>query len=191
MGEIYSGSILVSFILAFAVKNVKTYFSTGQSIRGKSVKLTASILLSTAIYVLLGLRLTILDPAMILEFRPAGYELLQMAGYVLITVGFILGIWALAAMKNSWRVGIKYDQKTPLVTTGIYAISRNPYFLSYGILILGFLLIFPSLLLAGLYMGLVITFHRMILEEEQYLESVHGDAYRQYRASVGRYFWIK
>ena len=48
---------------------------------------------------------------------------------LLVTTGFMLGILALIAMRNSWRVGIKYDQKTDLVISGIYRFSRNPYFL--------------------------------------------------------------
>jgi hypothetical protein len=31
-------------------------------------------------------------------------------------------------MKNSWRIGIDTVTKTELVTTGLFAISRNPFF---------------------------------------------------------------
>lgn len=188
---LYLGLILVFFILAFAVKNIKTYFSTGESIRGKSKKLTASILLSTLIYILIFLRLIILKPNWILEIHPPGYETLRIIGLVLVTIGFFMGIFSLISMKNSWRVGIKYEQKTELVTTGIYRISRNPYFFSYDLLILGFIFIFPSLVLVILYVPLVIVFHKMILEEEKYLESVHGKSYLVFKKNVARYFTLK
>lgn len=183
--------ILIFFILAFAIRNIKTYVSTKKSIRGKSAKLTLSVLFSTIIYCLIILRLTVLGPKWMIEIDSSEYELINIIGLVMVSVGFILGILALIAMKNSWRVGIKYDQKTDLVTTGIYKISRNPYFLSYDILILGYILIFPSIILIAFYLAFVIIFHNMILEEEKYLLSVHADIYTNYKRKVNRYLTIK
>jgi len=189
--KFYLGFILLFFILAFAIKNIKTYLSTGQSIRGKSKKLTTSILLSTLIYLLIALRLTILNPKWMFEINILGYEIIKMIGYLFVTVGFVMGIFALLAMKNSWRVGIRYEQKTELITSGIYRVSRNPYFLSYDILILGYILIFPSPILLMLYVTLVIVFHKMILQEEMYLETVQGDSYLDYKRKVNRYLTLK
>lgn len=189
--KLYLGLILVFFILAFGVKNIKTYLSTGESIRGKSKKVTASILLSTLIYILILLRLIVLDPSWILEIHPLGYGFLRITGLVLVTIGFFMGIFSLISMKNSWRVGIKYEQKTELVTSGIYRISRNPYFFSYDLLILGYIFIYPSIVLVVLYVPLVIVFHKMILEEEQYLETVHSDVYLNYKRRVNRYLTVK
>ncbi len=189
--KIYLSLILVFFILAFAIRNIRTYLSTGLSIKGKSKILTISIFLSTLIYLLIILRLVVLKPAWILEVNLSNYETVGMIGIILVSIGFIMGIFALIAMKNSWRVGIKYDQKTELVTSGIFRISRNPYFLSYDLLILGYILIFPSPILAILYLTLVFVFHKMILEEEKYLETVHGNFYLYYKKKVNRYFRIK
>ena len=189
--KIYLVLVIVFFILAFAIINTKTYLSTGKSIRGKSFKLTLSILLSTIIYLLILLRLTILNSRWILELEFFSHYHLTMFGHILVASGFILGIFALIALKDSWRVGIKYDQKTDLITTGIYRISRNPYFFSYDILILGYILFFPSIILIVLYIALVVIFHQMILEEEKYLEAVHGDSYLQYKVRVSRYLSFK
>ena len=189
--KIYLGLVLVFFILAFAIKNIQTYFSTRQSIRGRSTKVTLSVLISTIIYCLIISRLTFLDPKWLIEIDFSSFVILKSIGLVLVTLGFVLGILALIKMRNSWRVGIKYDQKTDLVTTGIYRISRNPYFLSYDILIFGYILIFPSLLLILLYLTLVVVFHRMIIEEEKYLMSVHDSTYLDYKKKVDRYLTIK
>ncbi|NOZ07784.1 MAG: isoprenylcysteine carboxylmethyltransferase family protein [FCB group bacterium] len=188
--NIYLGLILIFFILAFFARNIKTYLSTNKSIKGKSVRLTISVLLSTSIYSLIFLRLTVLDPKWILELDISAFKAVKAAGFLFVTIGFILGLLALSAMKSSWRVGIKYDQKTDLITDGIYRFSRNPYFLSYDILIFGYCLIFPSILLIVLYLALVFTFHAMIKEEEKYLQSVHGDTFSDYRRRVNRYFTI-
>jgi protein-S-isoprenylcysteine O-methyltransferase Ste14 len=189
--QIYAGLILVFFIAAFAVRNIRTYLSTRQSIRGKSFKLTFSVLISTTIYLLIACRLTFIKPDWILEADFQVIEWLQLPGLILLTFGFLLGILALISMKNSWRVGIKYDQKTELVRSGVFAFSRNPYFLSYDILIFGYILLFPSLILLGLYLILVLIFHCMILEEEKYLESKHGETYLSYKQSVKRYMTFK
>ncbi len=189
--KIYLILILVFFILAFAVKNIKTYLSEKQSIRGRSFKLSMSILLSILIYLILLLRLTLLNSKWLLEIDLSAYPIRNILGLLFVSIGFVLGLLALNAIKNSWRVGIKYDQKTDLVNTGIYRLSRNPYFLSYDILILGYLFIFPSIILFALYLALVITFHFMILEEEDYLQSVHGENYVAYKKKVNRYFTLK
>ncbi len=187
MEKTYLGLILLFFILAFAIKNIKTYLSVGQSIKGKSLKMTISIVLSTFIYLLIASRLTILKPAWILEINKFKFEILIVFGFLLVSLEIIIRIFALIAMKKSWRVGIRYDQKTKLVTSGIYRMSRNPYFLSYDLLIFGYMLIFPSVILFLLYLPLVFVFHKMILEEEKYLETVHGGSYLNYKKRVNRY----
>jgi len=189
--KIYLGSVLVFFILAFAVKNIKTFISTGISIRGKSTKLTLSIVFSTSLYLIILLRIFFLDSSSILEIESLQNDILKTIGLVLVGIGFILGIAALIQMRDSWRVGIKYDQKTALISDGIYSFSRNPYFLSYDVLILGYLFIFPSPVLFIQYLILVYVFHTMILDEEKYLENTHGDLYREYKVKVGRYFTSK
>jgi protein-S-isoprenylcysteine O-methyltransferase Ste14 len=180
--------ILLFFILAFGIKNLITYISTKKSIKGKSKNLTFSVIISSAIYSILLLRLTFLDS--IFEIFIPLHNLLKIFGYLLVTVGFCIGISALIAMKNSWRVGIIHNQKTVLITSGVYKFSRNPYFLSYEILILGFILIFPSPILAILYISLIITFHGMILDEENYLREVHRNSYLDYSKKVNRYFTL-
>jgi len=184
------GLVLVFFILAFAIRNIRTYLSTRQSIRGKSLKLTLSVLISTFIYLLILLRLTALDSKWILELDIFNSNTFKYVGFGLVLTGFILGILALITMRNSWRVGIKYDQKTELVKSGIYRFSRNPYFLSYDILILGYVLVYQSVVLMILLILLAVIFHNMILEEEKYLQSIHGDKYLDYKNKVNRYITL-
>jgi len=69
----------------------------------------------------------------------------------------------------------------------LYGISRNPNFMFYYFVILTYLLIFPSLVLFGLYLLLIIVNHRLILEQERYLETIYGEAFRNYKKSVNRY----
>jgi protein-S-isoprenylcysteine O-methyltransferase Ste14 len=142
------------------------------------------------IYVLILFRLTIFKPVWILELDFSNYLILKYIGFTFVSAGFVLGILALVAMKNSWRVGIRYDQRTDLVTSGIYRFSRNPYFLSYYILIFGYVLIIPSVILFVLYVALAVIFHSLILDEEKYLLSVHRDSYLDYKRKVNRYLTV-
>ena len=188
--DIYLLANIVIYLLAFFLRNLKTYFSIKKSIRGKSSRLTLSLVLSTIIYLLV--ILLIIQPELmhfIIEIKFLDSSIFKYAGYVFIFIALIIGLVALHEMKNSWRVGIKHDQKTELVTSGIYSFSRNPYFLSYDLLFLGMFLIFPSLFLLILIASLVFTFHLMILEEEQYLEKVQGVSYMHYKSKVGRYLF--
>jgi len=186
--QIYILAIILIYLIAFFYRNLKTYHVVGESIRGRSFKLTLSLVLSTIIYI--GVIINLLYPETIhylgyLSF--INHNFIEYAGYIFIGIALMVGIAALTEMKTSWRVGIKYDQKTKLITEGIYSFSRNPYFLSYDLLFLGFFLIYPSLILGILVIGVMVTFHQMIIDEESYLGKVHGDEYQSYRNRTGRY----
>ena len=188
--NVYILVIIVIYLLAFFIRNLKTYLTLRTSIRGRSTKLTLSLVLSTIIYLI---TLAILFyPSVSFYFvklEVFQVSILQYLGYTLMLLALLIGLAALFEMRNSWRIGIKHDQKIDLVTSGIYSISRNPYFLSYDLLFLGIFLIFPSLSLLILITGLIVTFHLMILEEEEYLEKMQGKTYLQYKNKVGRYIF--
>ncbi len=189
--KIYLGGLLMLFLSAFIIRNILTSLSVKQSIRGSSLKLAFSIILSTIIYLLISLRLFSVQLTWDIAFGFSKFVVIKPVGYFLTTFGFVTGMLTLVKMKNSWRVGIRYDQKTDLLTTGIFKISRNPYFLSYDLFFLGFVFIFPSLILIIAFLTLAIIFHLMILEEEKYLKSVHGDSYAIYTKKVSRYLRLK
>ncbi len=97
---------------------------------------------------------------------------------------------ALAAFGHSWRMGI--DRKTPgaLVTHGIFAWTRNPIYLSLDLLVVGTFLIQGRLLFLALSLVIVGLLHDQIRREERFLAEAYGDAYRDYRAWVGRYLTL-
>jgi protein-S-isoprenylcysteine O-methyltransferase Ste14 len=128
--------------------------------------------------------ITVLWPIQLLQT-----SFIQISGIVAMTIALVIGLAALFEMKNSWRVGIRYEQKTKLVTTGIYSLSRNPYFLSYDLLFVGIFLVFPIFIFLLLTLGLILTFHQMILEEERYLLGAQGTRYHQYKAKTRRYLF--
>lgn len=98
--------------------------------------------------------------------------------------------WTLCAqfqMGQSWRIGIDKQVKTPLVTSGLFAWSRNPIFLAMRVCLAALALLQPNVItLALLLMGdLVMQFQVRL--EEAFLREQHGAAYDAYRARVRRW----
>lgn len=109
-------------------------------------------------------------------------------GVVLALFGFVIFILALVSFGTSWRVGI--DEKTPgkLVTTGIFAMSRNPIFVFLDLYFLGTFLINGTLIFLIFAVLVAVGLHYQILQEERGLVRIYGQTYRDYCARTGRYF---
>jgi len=116
-------------------------------------------------------------------------------GAGLIVVAFAILVRALIDLGPSWRLGI--DTKTPgeLVTTGIYAFSRNPIYLFFDLYFLATFLINGLGLFLLLAILAAINLHAQIIQEERFLARTFGAEYEAYRARTGRYltwrrFWV-
>lgn len=117
-------------------------------------------------------------------FRVIG-AVLGMAG----TMAFIVSV---RTMGDSWRAGVSQNDRTELVTDGIYQISRNPAFLGFDLLYLGILLMFFNWLLCLLTAFAIVMLHLQIVNvEEEALLAAFGDEYLQYKRRVCRYLGRK
>lgn len=108
-------------------------------------------------------------------------------GAILILAGLGLFVWALVSFGNSWRIGIDNQTAGALVTTGLFAFSRNPIFLFIDLYFVGTFLINGSLVFLGFALLVVPGLHYQILQEEEFLASRYGQAYRDYCTRTGRY----
>lgn len=114
------------------------------------------------------------------------------AGAVLSVLGAAAFIAAVHTMRDSWRAGVSENEKTELVTAGIYQISRNPAFLGFDLLHLGTLLMFFNGALCVLTVFSMVMYHLQIVNvEEDHLIVAFKDEYLQYRRTVCRYFGKK
>lgn len=109
-------------------------------------------------------------------------------GVALMIIGFSGTIIAMDLLRAFSRwLGIY----TPgLKTDGLYRWSRNPQFITYGLLLLGFFINWwNSLAWLGIfsYIGLVFAIVRI---EEEHLERVYGADYVEYCARVPRFFGL-
>ncbi len=113
----------------------------------------------------------------------------HVAGLVLALAGIAATFYAQVAMGTSWRIGVDHEERTALVTTGPFALVRNPIFSAMLPTALGLTLLVPSwVALAGLA-GLVIALELQVrVVEEPYLLQAHGGTYADYAARVGRFF---
>ena len=111
----------------------------------------------------------------------------RFTGFCIGMAGDLIFLISVLRMKDSWRAGIPEEDRTELVTDGIYAFSRNPAFLGFDLQYIGVLLMFCNLLTAAFTVFAVSMLHLQILQEERYLTAAFGPEYLQYRRHVLRY----
>ena len=108
------------------------------------------------------------------------------AAVAAIAIGWI-GIGQ-AQMSASFRMGIDASERTVLVRHGFFSWSRNPIYLGLLAGVGGFFLVAPNALSFGAFVAAWIGIKVQVRLEEEYLLSKHGNAYREYQATVRR--WI-
>ena len=111
----------------------------------------------------------------------------RVSGFALMAVGMAWTTYAQISMGRSWRIGIP-DSAPPLRTDGPFALSRNPIYLGMLAFVAGMTLWSPSAVTFSLLAIAYVAIEVQIRGEEAFLERMHGDAYRAYRARVRR--WI-
>jgi len=109
------------------------------------------------------------------------------AGIMIGIIGVIFFALATITMKSSWRVGIP-EEKTALVTQGIYSWSRNPAFVGFDLLYLSVCLMFFNIPLVLVSVWAAVMLHLQILQEEKHMHHMFGDEYDAYRRHTLRYF---
>lgn len=114
-------------------------------------------------------------------------EIIHWIGVVLCALGLLLFLYSIISFGKSFRVGI--DEETPgeLITTGAFAISRNPIYTAFGIVLIGVFLILPNwILLLYVFAGFWL-FNRQVRLEEESLRKIYGEQYEEYCRRVRRY----
>jgi protein-S-isoprenylcysteine O-methyltransferase Ste14 len=113
---------------------------------------------------------------------------LQTAGIVFAAIGIAATVYAQLDMGDSWRIGVDPGETTTLVRSGVFGWVRNPIFTAMITFGFGIALVTPNLVAIAGFVLLVATIELQVrIVEEPYLLTVHGDAYRDYLANVGRF----
>lgn len=183
---------VVWFLLAFVVRTVQQVRRTGdtglrlQHERG-AVAMVAKVLFPLSlvlvapvgIYAATGLS----EPVDVLL-----HPVIQWTGVVLAAFGVAATYLAQVHLGESWRIGVDASERTELVVRGVFRRVRNPIFTAMVASAVGLVLMVPSPVgLAGLVVLVVALEVQVRGVEEPYLRAVHGDAYRRYEQTVGRF----
>jgi len=97
--------------------------------------------------------------------------------FILIGGGFVLISWA-------WRVLYAAQASGGLATTGPYDYVRHPQYVGFILVMLGFLVQWPTLLTLLMFPVLVVMYVRLAKQEERDAWGAFGDAYDSYAARV-------
>jgi protein-S-isoprenylcysteine O-methyltransferase Ste14 len=108
---------------------------------------------------------------------PAHSDPLHIFSEVLVFSGLIL-------LALSWRVLYRAQQARTLATTGPYALMRHPQYTAFMMVMLGFLLQWPTIPTLLMFPVLVGMYILLAYEEEAEARAQFGEAYDRYAAAT-------
>ena len=111
------------------------------------------------------------------------------SGFLIIGFGFVMALWSRSLfLKNSTTLQL-YEEPTSLVTSGPFRLSRNPIYLGMASILLGVTVVQGTLVALAFPVIFVMVIEFFIIPgEEQNLEKIFGERYREYKKNVRR--WI-
>jgi protein-S-isoprenylcysteine O-methyltransferase Ste14 len=102
-----------------------------------------------------------------------------------------VGVVLVAVAMGRLGVGQSVGQRVSgLQQSGLYRYSRNPQIVAYGLVVIGYALLWPAwsgLVWVGLYLAIA---YLMVRTEEEHLRQVYGAAYEGYCARTPRYLGL-
>lgn len=109
------------------------------------------------------------------------FDPLHILSNLFIVVGFIV-------LSSAWRVLHQAQRNHSLATTGLYARLRHPQYVGFILIMLGFLLQWPTLLTLLMFPVLVTMYVRLARQEERDALVEFGEVYARYAARVPAFF---
>ncbi len=104
------------------------------------------------------------------------------AGWTLVSTGIVILASAVRAASDT-----NLERPSTLISSGPYAISRNPMYMGWTLLYLGVALITRNAWMVASLPVVAGLIHRDVLREEHTLERAFGEEYVRYRKLVRRY----
>lgn len=186
------GLYLLGLALAFGWRTLAQWRSTGDTGLRLHAGPVGSVGWWAKLAFLAALLLGAAGPAAALAGLPpipaldAGW--LRAAGVVLAVAGIVATLAAQLNMGASWRIGVDPAERTTLVTSGAFALARNPIFTAMITTSLGLAAMVPNPVSLAATAVLIASIQVQVRAvEEPYLLRTHGAAYAAYIARVGRF----
>ncbi len=108
------------------------------------------------------------------------WDVFHILSNVFIFGGFIM-------LSYAWDILWKAQRSHQLAQTGLYAHIRHPQYVAFILIMLGFLLQWPTLPTLVMFPVLVFMYLRLSIKEEAVAEAEFGDAYRRWAAVTPRF----
>lgn len=105
---------------------------------------------------------------------------LHIASYILLASGFML-------LSSAWHVLYHAQRRHVLATTGPYARIRHPQYVAFVLILLGFLLQWPTLLTLLMFPILLFMYGQLAITEETEMQAQFGDAFARYAHGTPRF----
>ena len=186
--------LVLYMMVAFVLPSYRTYKQTGITPITFDKTDNAHDYIGLVMKVLIAL---LFIAVFIYSFSDKAYQYLVPISYLMKEVFMIVGLilihlsllWISVAqyqMSNSWRIGIDENNKTELITKGLFSYSRNPIFLGMIISVTGIFFILPNAITFFLMLSTYIVIQIQIRLEEKFLEKQHGQEYLSYKQTTKR-----
>jgi protein-S-isoprenylcysteine O-methyltransferase Ste14 len=105
---------------------------------------------------------------------------LHIASYVFLGFGFYL-------LSNAWNVLYHAQRRHSLATAGPYARIRHPQYVAFVLILLGFLLQWPTVLTLLMFPILLVMYGRLAVTEETEMRVQFGEAFESYAKRTPRF----
>ena len=105
---------------------------------------------------------------------------LHIASYAFLGFGFYL-------LSSAWNILYQAQRRKSLAVAGPYAVIRHPQYVAFVLILLGFLLQWPTLLTLIMFPILLIMYWRLAITEEVEMRAQFGEEFEQYARRTPRF----
>lgn len=185
--------LLATVAVVFAARSLLQYRRTGDSgwrAPARSVdpsQAGARLVMATAFLTLLAAPITDLA-GLLPRLSMIDSTSIRITGLTVATISALAVIAAQLGMGASWRIGVDPDETTALVTSGAFALVRNPIFTAMIAFTIGLAAAVPNLAaITGATLAIIGIQWQVRKIEEPHLNRTHGDTYLTYTTRTGRF----